>query len=94
MDKRVLLTVFVAVGLALGVALLAFGVFMWPWHTKGPTMTDQPTAEPMRTTERLTASENKSLDVVVSIPAEMTLEPVAPSADPGSQGTPPAEVND
>jgi hypothetical protein len=35
MDKRVLLTVFVAVGLALGVALLAFGVFMWmnrfPW---------------------------------------------------------------
>lgn len=51
-------------------------------------------AEPMRTTERLTASENKSLDVVVSIPAEMTLEPVAPSADPGSQGTPPAEVND
>lgn len=48
----------------------------------------------MRTTERLTASENKSLDVVVSIPAEMTLEPVAPSADPGSHGTPPAEVND
>ena len=40
MDKRVLLTVFVAVGLALGVALLAFGVFMWmnrfPWTSVLP----------------------------------------------------------
>ena len=40
MDKRVLLTVFVAVGSALGVALLAFGVFMWmnrfPWTSVLP----------------------------------------------------------
>ena len=40
MDKRVLLTVFVAVGLALGVALLAFGVFLWmnrfPWTSVLP----------------------------------------------------------
>ena len=40
MDKRVLLTVFVAVGSALGVALLAFGLFMWmnrfPWTSVLP----------------------------------------------------------
>lgn len=40
MDKRALLTVFVAVGLALGVALLAFGVFLWmnrfPWTSVLP----------------------------------------------------------
>lgn len=57
-------------------------------------MTDQSMAEPMRTTERLTASENKSLDVVVSAPAQMTNEPVAPTSDAGTQGTPPAEVSD
>lgn len=44
--------------------------------------------------ERLTASETKSLDVVVSVPAQMTNEPVAPTASPGTQGTPPAEVSD
>jgi|GEM_PF-5610473 hypothetical protein len=57
-------------------------------------MTDQSMAEPVRTTERQTASENKSLDVVVSAPAQMTNEPVAPTSDPGTQGTPPAEVSD
>ena len=57
-------------------------------------MTDESMAEPMRTTERLTASENKSLDVVVSAPAQMTNEPVAPTSDAGTQGTPPAEVSD
>ncbi|MBP8881303.1 MAG: hypothetical protein KBG77_09375 [Dermatophilaceae bacterium] len=57
-------------------------------------MTDHSMAEPIRTAERLTASETKSLDVVVSVPAQMTNEPVAPTASPGTQGTPPAEVSD
>ena len=35
-------------------------------------MTDHSMAEPIRTAERLTASETKSLDVVVSVPAQMT----------------------
>lgn len=43
---------------------------------------------------RMTASETKSMDVVVSTPPVPTAEPVAPSADPGSGGTPPADVND
>lgn len=43
---------------------------------------------------RLTASETKSMDVVVSTPATATPEPVAPTADPGDAGTPPADVND
>ena len=81
MDKRVLLTVFVAVGLALGVALLAFGVFMWmnrfPWTSVLPG-----------------SRVVRCLDVVVSAPAQMTNEPVAPTSDPGTQGTPPAEVSD
>ena len=50
-------------------------------------MTDHSMAEPIRTAERLTASETKSLDVVVSVPAQMTNEPVAPTASPGTQGT-------
>ena len=57
-------------------------------------MTDHSMAEPIRTAERLTASETKSLDVVVSVPAQMTNEPVAPTASPGTHGTPPAEVSD
>ena len=57
-------------------------------------MTDPSMAEPTRTTERVTASENKSLDVVVSAPAQMTTEPVAPTSDVGAQGTPPVEVSD
>lgn len=57
-------------------------------------MSNQSTNEPTRTTERVTASENKSLDVVVSVPAQMTAEPVAPTAGAGGEGTPPAEVSD
>lgn len=57
-------------------------------------MTGNTMAEPMRSPERLTASENKSLDVVVSVSAQITSEPVAPTADSGGQGTPPTEVND
>lgn len=57
-------------------------------------MTDQPMAEPTRAAERMTATENKGLDVVLSVPAQMTNEPVTQTADAGAQGTPPAEVCD
>ncbi|MDN5779296.1 MAG: hypothetical protein L0H96_20590 [Humibacillus sp.] len=56
--------------------------------------TEQPSNEPSRTTKLMTASENKSLDVVVSAPAQMTDKPVAPSSDAQPERTPPAEVSD
>lgn len=57
-------------------------------------MSNLSSGEPIRTTERVTASENKSLDVVVSVPAQVTMEPVAPTAEVGDQGTPPTDVSD
>jgi len=57
-------------------------------------MTEQAAHEPMRTTKLATASENKSLDVVVSTPAQMTNEPVAPTSGAQAEGSPPAEVSD
>lgn len=57
-------------------------------------MTEQAANEPVRTTKLATASENKSLDVVVSTPAQMTHEPVAPTSGGQAEGTPPAEVSD
>jgi hypothetical protein len=57
-------------------------------------MSNESAVEPARTADRLTASETKSLEVVVSAPARVTVEPVATTAVPDSQATPPADVND